>query len=602
MGHTEGSKGHEDEPTDVYKAGAPAYSGRAVDPDVQFDASGLPFIGRRPSARHPAAQQARQVSLPVQKWALVWLDEGDARKSGMWVAEGEVNYSLIVGEKGLALEEVVRDARKARAQQLAENVEAVKASPAPVATLRYLTFDATLPPQIEVKRWLTPQEGSDVVISCAFKSSADVPRSVLLFELDVCHASDFSPLDLEHIKAYFLSWQQKYGFAAEIDPTCALAIPPAGVRLATRIPPPDVSYDPLDSSTWVAPFPPVSEEQLKLYEDMSVTPPPKEGNKADETEESGYDGAKGKKRARKITSGGGTTKAPAASSVKNKGAIGKNVKVPGPHPNGRSRRQQADDNREQELLEAAMEAGKEVYSKTERQKRRATVKKPAYLLADSTIDSDYEPQPAKAGEFSLSRFPSALCTQSRLFLSPASPSPALTCTFAPLAIPLPPLPPTCTNGLAPPSVSPAAQPLRPPSVSPEAFAALKDRHDEMCAYLCMLGRSHADLITHTCPPPADEAAKGGTAVTKGMFERVEELERRLNYMEEADEQKERQEEANMEETTNGDDGRIAEASSQSRQDDNRRIAELEAHVAGLIATAGTLWDQVEMLLAERKAA
>lgn len=128
MARPSGGEGHEGEPTDVYKAGAPAYSGRAVDPDVRFDASGLPFIDNPPSARRPTPRQARRVAVPVKKWALIWSDEQDGRRNGMWTAESGVKYSLVVDSKGLAVEEVSSDTRTEKVQQFGYNIEAVKAS------------------------------------------------------------------------------------------------------------------------------------------------------------------------------------------------------------------------------------------------------------------------------------------------------------------------------------------------------------------------------------------------------------------------------------------------------------------------------------------
>ncbi|BGP01195.1 hypothetical protein NBRC10513v2_002146 [Rhodotorula toruloides] len=413
-----------------------------------------------------------------------------------------------------------------------------------------------------------PEEGSDVVISCAFKASSDLPRSVLLFELDVRHAAGFSPSDLEHIKAFVLSWQQKHGFPAEIDPTCAIAIPPAGASLAARIPPP-TDYDPLDSSTWVAAFPPVSAEQLKLYEDDApVVLPSMEGSKKmDETEASGNEGRRGKKRV-KGGIGGSTTK--------KKGAARKKLKTGG--GSDAEANEQADYDRERALLEAALEAGEEIYSHTGRQKRRATIKKPVYTLPDLTTDSDVELQPTK-------------------------PAPAAS------AVPPANPPHSPLNGHAPPSLSPTAQPPPPqaPAVSPEAFAALQARHDEMYAYLCHLGHGHADLVMRLCSSSAGEVVKGGKVV-KGLFERVEEMERRLESLEHAGELMKGQEKVELKKAANGADAPVARASVDSLNDDARRIADakriaaLEAQVAAMIATVGTLWAKVESLMAQREAA
>ncbi|PRQ77815.1 hypothetical protein AAT19DRAFT_8883 [Rhodotorula toruloides] len=576
MARTGGGEGHVGEPTDVYKAGAPAYSGRAVDANVRFDASGLPFIDNPPFSRRPTPRQARRVAVPVQRWVMVWPDEQDGRKNGMWTAESGVDYSLVVDSSGLTVEELSSGARMTKVQQFANNVTALK---------------------VDVKRWPMPEEGSDVVISCAFKASSDLPRSVLLFELDVRHAAGFSPSDLEHIKAFVLSWQQKHGFPAEIDPTCAIAIPPAGASLAARIPPP-TDYDPLDSSTWVAAFPPVSAEQLKLYEDDApVVLPSMEGSKKmDETEASGNEGRRGKKRV-KGGIGGSTTK--------KKGAARKKLKTGG--GSDAEANEQADYDRERALLEAALEAGEEIYSHTGRQKRRATIKKPVYTLPDLTTDSDVELQPTKPAQpaASISR------TAAKRRRSSATPAAASPHSSAPAASAVPPANPPHSplNGHAPPSLSPTAQPPPPqaPAVSPEAFAALQARHDEMYAYLCHLGHGHADLVMRLCSSSAGEVVKGGKVV-KGLFERVEEMERRLESLEHAGELMKGQEKVELKKAANGADAPVARASVDSLNDDARRIADakriaaLEAQVAAMIATVGTLWAKVESLMAQREAA
>ncbi|BGP30527.1 hypothetical protein JCM10296v2_002282 [Rhodotorula toruloides] len=442
-----------------------------------------------------------------------------------------------------------------------------------------------------------PQEGSDVLISCAFKATADVPRSVLLFELDVRHAAGFSPSNLERIKAFVLSWQQKHGFPAEIEAACAIAIPPAGVSLAARIPPPP-DYDPLDSSTWVAAFPPVSAEQLKLYDDDApvILPLPEGSPKVDETEASEHEGRRGKKRLRGGAGGSTTMK---------KGAARKKLKTGG--GSDAEANEQADYDREQALLEAALEAGEEVYSHTRRQKRKATIKKPVYTLPDLTTDSDFEPQPTKSAQPAVSTSKTS-AKRRRSATTPAAASPPSPAT-AGSAIPGANPPYSPLTGHAPPSLSPTAQPPprpQPPAVSPEAFAALQARHNEMYAYLCHLGHGHADLVMRMCSSPAGEVAKGGKVV-KGMFERVEEMERRLKVLEEADEQTKGQEDAKLKKETNCETGSGAKAGD-SRKDDARRIADakriaaLEAQVAAMIATVGKLWAKVESLMAEREAA
>ncbi|BGO90037.1 uncharacterized protein RHTO_00478 [Rhodotorula toruloides NP11] len=574
MARPSGGEGHEGEPTDVYKAGAPAYSGRAVDPDVRFDASGLPFIDNPPSARRPTPRQARRVAVPVKKWALIWSDEQDGRRNGMWTAESGVKYSLVVDSKGLAVEEVSSDTRTEKVQQFGYNIEAVKASSI-----------------VDVKRWPMPREGSEVVISCAFKATADVPRCVLSLELDVRHAAGFLPPDLEHIKAFFVSWQQKHGFPAEIDSTCAIAIPPAGVSLAARIPPPP-DYDPLDSSTWVAAFPPVSAGQLKLYEDDAPVLLPSMGGpkKVDETETSGNEGRKGKKR----TKGG-----VGGSTTKKKGTARKKLKTGG--GSDAEANEQADYDREQALIEAALEAGEEVYSHTGRQKRRATIKKPVYTLPDLTTDSDFEPQPTKPAEPAASTLKTPAIRR-RSSTTPAAASPPRSTTAASAVPPFNP-PHSPFNGHAPPSLSPTAQPPppnQPPAVSPEAFAALQARYNEMYAYLCHLGHGHADLVMRMCSSPAGEAANDGKVV-KGMFQRVEEMDRRLESLEHAGEQMRVQEEAKLKKETMCEDASGSEAAGALRSDDTKRIAALESQVAAMIATVGTLWARVEALKAEREA-
>lgn len=181
MTSTSGGNGHAGEPIDILQTGAPAYAGRALDPDVRFDASGLAFIGSPPPARRPTPRQAKRVAVPVQNWALIWPDEPDGRRNGMWAAEGGRECSLGISETGLALEEASHDVKTTKVQQIACNIEAVKASPAQSSFVVPRHPLTQLLAQINVKRWPMPQEGSEVVISCAFKASADreaSPRSL----------------------------------------------------------------------------------------------------------------------------------------------------------------------------------------------------------------------------------------------------------------------------------------------------------------------------------------------------------------------------------------------------------------------------------------
>lgn len=111
-------------------------------------------------------------------------------------------------------------------------------------------------------------------------------------------------------------------------------------------------------------------------------------------------GLKGKKRKRSSVSGAGARQASASANARKKTATRQRTKAEDEQDEW-THQEQADFDREQALLAAALEAGEEVYSNTGRQKCKATIKKPTYLLADLatdlTTDSDFEPQQTKPG-------------------------------------------------------------------------------------------------------------------------------------------------------------------------------------------------------------
>ncbi|KWU44189.1 hypothetical protein RHOSPDRAFT_34201 [Rhodotorula sp. JG-1b] len=254
------------EPTvsEISAAGAPNYRGRALHPQVQIDDKGLMYIGPIP----PNKQDKRTVSVPV---TVVAFGEQGQEQYAVRASDDNDRLELVVssGPDLLRIDRCSPTSGGARTPWLA----------VPAKNLLYV--------KVTVNRWQDGKEGSDVLIAAAFKAEdrrqSTVPLLVLLIEVDTRHRDSsvlppdnetprrldtpFDPNALEHIKAFFLSWQQKDYCCTEIDPTRALAVPPLlGQSLSSRPPIPE-GYDPHDSTTWVAPFGPVSGDQEALYSD-----------------------------------------------------------------------------------------------------------------------------------------------------------------------------------------------------------------------------------------------------------------------------------------------------------------------------------------------
>ncbi|GJN87306.1 hypothetical protein Rhopal_000254-T1 [Rhodotorula paludigena] len=211
------------------------------------------------------------------------------------------------------------------------------------------------------------EEGSTVCF-CVAVAAPGHPDTVLLFHIDTKHVSGFDPAQLELAKALVRPWQQRYPeLKADIPTTRALAIPPPGISLAYRAPVPP-GYNPRDPSTWVAPF-------LREPATVRVT--------ADHT------GA-----ASTSASGApaGSPSRPSKRTRKSSSApLDPVVKAESPHPEVAI---------DPALLayEAAFASGEPVYSETGRQKRRATLKKPAVLEAVGEPSTEEEADKARKGK------------------------------------------------------------------------------------------------------------------------------------------------------------------------------------------------------------
>ncbi|GAA5879727.1 hypothetical protein JCM3774_000168 [Rhodotorula dairenensis] len=242
------------EPTvgEIASAGAPNYAGRSLHPQVDIDRNGLMYIGPLAPPPPPFRKdpRTRTVSIPVKLAALA---EKGAEQYHVRESDHSTRQTLrlAVGPELLLVQRrsVREDVRKDWLSVSARQVSYVK---------------------VTVNRWRHGQEGSDVLIAVVFKAADHPKELVLLLELDTHHRPDtldvFDPIALEHIKAFFESWQQKDYCRTDIDRTRALAVPLAGHSLSSRPPVPE-GYDPHDSATWVAPFGSVSVQQEALYVD-----------------------------------------------------------------------------------------------------------------------------------------------------------------------------------------------------------------------------------------------------------------------------------------------------------------------------------------------
>ncbi|GAA5951153.1 hypothetical protein JCM8115_005072 [Rhodotorula mucilaginosa] len=297
------------EPTvsEISAAGAPNYRGRAIHPQVQIDDKGLMYIGPIPASTY----NKRTVSVPVKVVALG--EQGQEQYAVHASDDDDHLFELVVTSDPDLLcidRQSTTTSDGARTPWLT----------VPAKNLSYV--------KVTVNRWQDGKEGSDVLIAAVFKAEDRPKPVVLLLEVDTQHHdtpiappentpvrridSSFDPNALEHIKAFFLSWQQKDYCRTEIDLTRALAVPPPGQSLSSRPPIPE-GYDPYDSTTWVAAFGPVSGDQEALY----------------------LDDASRKKEKATATAGGATTAKAAGKGkgkAKDKNAVGVAQVGTGPGP------------------------------------------------------------------------------------------------------------------------------------------------------------------------------------------------------------------------------------------------------------------------------
>ena len=255
------------EPTvsEISAAGAPNYRGRAIHPQVQIDDKGLMYIGPIPASTY----NKRTVSVPVKVVALG--EQGQEQYAVHASDDDDHLFELVVTSDPDLLcidRQSTTPSDGARTPWLtvpAKNLSYVKvslilSSPKMVRTPSTDT-PSLMQQQVTVNRWQDGKEGSDVLIAAVFKAedrrtsilsspsaiskkltsvlhrNTTRPRAakpvVLLLEVDTQHHdtpiappentpvrridSSFDPNALEHIKAFFLSWQQKDYCRTEIE-------------------------------------------------------------------------------------------------------------------------------------------------------------------------------------------------------------------------------------------------------------------------------------------------------------------------------------------------------------------------------------------------
>ncbi|GAA5975829.1 hypothetical protein JCM10908_005294 [Rhodotorula pacifica] len=252
---------YEATPVEIAAAGAPNYTGRSLHSQVKIDhQTGLMYIhaddSQTPSFRRQEPS-TRTVSVPVKTLALA---EQGQEEYHVRDSDNRERLELTVGSDVCRIE--WRHCRYGiRKDWLV----------IPAKEVRYV--------KVTVNRWQHGKEGSDVFVAMVVNIGYAPKLFVLMLEIDTVHQDIyiippkneepyqlemFDPNVFEHMKVFFESWQQKNYCRTEIDRARALAVPLPGQSFSSRPPIPE-GYDPHDSSTWVAPFGPVSAEQEALY-------------------------------------------------------------------------------------------------------------------------------------------------------------------------------------------------------------------------------------------------------------------------------------------------------------------------------------------------
>ncbi|GAA5899782.1 hypothetical protein JCM5296_004220 [Sporobolomyces johnsonii] len=220
---------HQQDPSAVNAQGAPIYTGTTHHPDVRFASDGLPKIGPSPPPPDPPASFKLAVT--------------EARFSnGAVLKTDTVTGSSI--ELDVQPERVV----------LLHFDNAASAAPKRIFAGPAKKLQGIM---IKIDRW--PGR-----IGCVMHLIFVFPdMNAATLTIDTRASSGFEPHTVEQIKNRCRTWSLRYKMPVSIPDIYASAFPPPG-SFASLPPPPPPGYDPADSSTWLEPFPPVS-EVIKNY-------------------------------------------------------------------------------------------------------------------------------------------------------------------------------------------------------------------------------------------------------------------------------------------------------------------------------------------------
>ncbi|GAA5873260.1 hypothetical protein JCM1840_000010 [Sporobolomyces johnsonii] len=220
---------HQQDPSAVNAQGAPIYAGTTHHPDVRFASDGLPKIGPSPPPPDPPA--------PFK----------------LAVAEASFSNGAVLKTDQVTGSSIELDVQPERVVLLHFD-NAASAAPKRIFAGPAKKLQGIM---IKIDRW--PGR-----IGCVMHLILVFPdMTVATLTIDTHASSGFEPHAVEQIKNRCRAWSLRYKMRVSIPDIYASAFPPPG-SFASLPPPPPPGYDPADSSTWLEPFPPVS-EVIKNY-------------------------------------------------------------------------------------------------------------------------------------------------------------------------------------------------------------------------------------------------------------------------------------------------------------------------------------------------
>ncbi|GAA5954531.1 hypothetical protein JCM21900_005978 [Sporobolomyces salmonicolor] len=215
------------DPSAVNARGAPSYMGTTHHPDVRFAPDGVPKIGPSP----PPPERPASFKLAVDKAKF---------SNGAVLEHTQTSGGRL--ELDVRPERVVLLHFESAASGRGQSAPPKRIFAGPAKKLRGI--------MIEIDRW--PGR-----FGCIMRLVFVFPDfTAVVLTIDTRASSGFKPQDVEQIKNRCRVWSLRYKVHISIPNIYTSAVPPFGSFLP---PPPPPGYNSADSSTWLEPFPPVSE-------------------------------------------------------------------------------------------------------------------------------------------------------------------------------------------------------------------------------------------------------------------------------------------------------------------------------------------------------